>query len=108
MRVQASSVAERRGCRQLDVRACRLGVGAIRGQAIAGGHVDDSGVQGRVRRHVSGQRDQWCATAAAWLARPGWVDGSMSQAAVSDGETVHSKQVEPAVPDVVNVAEDLV
>lgn len=47
-------------------------------------------------------------TAAAWLARPGWVDGSMSQAAVSDGETVHSEQVEPAVPDVVNVAEDLV
>jgi hypothetical protein len=107
MRVQASSVAERRGCRQLDVRACRLRVGAIRGQAIAGGHVDDSGVQGRVRRHVGRQRDQW-QTAAAWLARPGWVDGSMSQAAVSDGETVHSEQVEPAVLDVVHVAEDLV
>ena len=32
MRVQASFVGERRGCRQLDVRACRLGVGAVRGR----------------------------------------------------------------------------
>ena len=55
-----------------------------------------------------GQRDQWCATAAARLARPGWVDGCISQATMSDGETVHSEQVQLAVPDVVNAAQDLV
>lgn len=42
-----------------------------------------------------------------WLG-PGWVVGSISQAAMSDGETVHSEQVQLAVPDVVNAAQDLV
>ena len=54
-----------------------------------------------------GQRDQCCANRSARLARPGWVGGSVSRAAVSDGDTVHCEQAELAVPDVVNVAEDL-
>jgi hypothetical protein len=108
MRIQASSAGERRGCRQLDVRACRLGMGAIRRQAIAGGHIDDGGVQGRSVGTSAGSAIGGAQTAAAWLARPRWVDGSISQAAMSDRETVHSEQVEPAVPDIVNMAKDLV
>jgi hypothetical protein len=69
---------------------------------------DDSGVQGRVRRHVGGQRVQWCANRSGLAGSAtlgGWLH---SQAAMSDRQTVHSEQVEFAVPDVVNAAKDLV
>jgi hypothetical protein len=68
----------------------------------------DGGVQGWVRGHVGGQRGQWGAnrSGVAGPARLGeWLHW---QAAVSDRETVHSEQVEPAAADVVNVVEDLV
>ena len=85
-----------------------MGAGAIGGQTVAGGHADGGGVQGRVRRRAGGQRDRRCANrggSACPAELGGWFH---SLAAVSDGQTVHSEQVEFAVPNVVNVAEDLV